>query len=217
MFELPGLTSTGDTAQDLETVRRYLVRLIPQLEMELADAKADRFGDAYRTRTNGMTSTKPSGEAADGAAALADHILDRQNPHKVTAAQLGISMDAVTARLTTEHATKVRMGGKYGIEMMTEEKTIRILGSEWTLGDALDTYTADLGEWEQAMALPWAANITLTWQSKGEQFTGAYGGWTKQLAGTVQIYRQHVDDENPDDETRLRLTITAWGGYGYGG
>lgn len=217
MFELPGLTATGDTARDLETVRRYLVRLIPQLEMELAEAKADRFSDAYNTRTAGMVATQSSGQAKDGAAALADHLLDRQNPHHVTAQQLGLSLDSVAARLSTEHATKLRLGGKQGLEVLIQQVSTSILGSAWTLGEAMDTVTIDLGAWEQAMAMPWSAQATLVWQSKGEQFLGALSGTTSRLIGSVQIFRPHVADEIPEEETRLILRMTAIGGYGYGG
>ena len=45
MLELPGITRTGDAEQDVDKILRYLARFVPQLQMELEDAKADRYGE----------------------------------------------------------------------------------------------------------------------------------------------------------------------------
>lgn len=217
MFELPGLNSTGDVARDLDTVRRYLVRLVPQLEMQLEEAKADRYGDAIAMRLNGMAEKKASGVAADGAAALADHILDKNNPHGVTLSQLGLSIDRITQRLTGENGTLIRIGGNRGAEIGTQTVRVTVLGENWDPGDALDTVDIDLGLWDQPFTALYQAVPALTRVTKGTAWLGQYTGWTRQHCGYVRVIRPHEEDEDPAEATVLDISMIGMGVYGYGG
>lgn len=95
MFNLPGMSSRGTAAEDVADLRRYLTMLIPQLEQELMNLSADNFASDYNEMLEGLQSAD---KLTDGKAdsrtttsqALAAHLQNTDNPHRVTRAQLGI-------------------------------------------------------------------------------------------------------------------------------
>ncbi len=109
MFELPGLSSAGSAEADAQALRAYLTRLIPQLESILYSLQSDGFADAYNRLHSGMETqpvTDAQGRAREGttaAQALAAHLMDTGNPHRVTAEQAGIEQ-AMQAHIAQYHA-----------------------------------------------------------------------------------------------------------------
>lgn len=226
MLDLPAMMTTGDAARDLDTIRRYLVRLIPQLEMELAECRADSYGDALARRQNGMAAQRASGEAVTGAEALADHILDRNNPHGVTLAQLGFTTEKLTNVLFTETGVRLRLGGKTGLEFVTQTFAVKALADSWTREKAAYYQDIDVGEWEEKPALP-VITIPLMTGSDAPCWLGQLTGSTRTQAGVIRVFCPAEQDVYDEDEGRwiyhdppgdINLTITALGlgVYGYG-
>ena len=97
MFNLPGLSSKGTAEQDVLDLRKYLTMLIPQLEQELSNLSSDNFASDYNEILEGLQSaaTIQNGSKADTTTttsqALAAHLQNTENPHKVTKEQLGIT------------------------------------------------------------------------------------------------------------------------------
>ena len=112
MLELPGLSSAGSAEADARALRAYLTRLIPQIESILYSLQSDGFADAYNRLRSGMQAesyTGAQGRAraeATAAQALAAHLMDQNNPHRVTAEQAGIE------QALREHVEKYHAGGE---------------------------------------------------------------------------------------------------------
>lgn len=139
MFNLPGLSSKGTAEQDVQDLRRYLTMLIPQLEQELSNLSTDNFASDYNEILEGLTSagTIKDGSKADTTTttsqALAAHLQDTKNPHKVTKEQLGITIP------TLEELGAVPIRGMSGYNLIAHETNDQSVAA----GDAI--LTVNLG------------------------------------------------------------------------
>lgn len=229
------MMATGDTARDLDTIRRYLVRLVPQLEMELSRAESDRFGEAYAQRVNGMAEAKKSGEAAGGAEALADHLLDRSNPHGVTLAQLGFNIDKIFSFRTGEHSMLLQLGGKQGIQLNWQTVRVTAGTGAWEAEASVWQQDVVLGDWEIPLDAMLGAWAQLMGSGLHTVWAGRLAGASKTSMGRVKLLtpREIPEEEEPDEEIpgsgtqtndeqqpvsmTIDLTVFGMGVYGYGG
>ena len=182
MLELPGLTNTGDNTRDIDSIRRYLARLIPQLEMELMSAQQDQYLDAY----NALSQELGTVNGSTTAGALAQHVLDRGNPHKVTLSQLGFSADDLAKVEILDKGIVLRIGGKRGLQINVQTEQIEIsewfhveqqgrsdpAAPYWTSTDPVAYADAALGGWEKEIPLPYWVGATLSAATDRDCWTG---------------------------------------------
>ena len=220
MLELSGLTSSGDLARDVDNIRRYLVRLIPQLEMELANAKTDNYLDAKGRIANGMASGKPE-DAQTTAQAIAAHMLDKGNPHGVTLAQLGFSFDRAAQVNFTDTGMVFRIGGEHGLQINTQKVTVPV--AEWTVNGGIAWAEVNLEEWERPTGvLSYAQAQILGAQNNASQrvddvWCGTIRSFTQEQCGLLRLFkRAETEDATDPAERRVTVGIMGVGVYGYG-
>lgn len=135
MFNLPGLSSRGTAAEDVADLRRYLTMLIPQLEQELMNLSADNFASDYNEIMEGLQSAETirDGGKADSrtttSRALAAHLQNTDNPHKVTRAQLGIEEQ------TAESLGVLPLHGMSGYNLICHETNEQAVASGGAIFD----------------------------------------------------------------------------------
>lgn len=122
MFDLPSIN--GKT--DAESIRRYLMRLVPQIENELYNLTTDNFSSAYNERLAGLTNgsvTDENGKAATNtttAEAIAAHMQSKNNPHGVTAEQAGLQYWTAKVGLTWTENEDGTIAQEIDVSGMTE-------------------------------------------------------------------------------------------------
>lgn len=220
MLELSGLTSSGDINRDVDNIRRYLVRLIPQLEMELANAKTDNYLDAKGRITNGMASGKAD-DAQTTAQAIAAHMLDKSNPHGVTLAQLGFSFDRAAQVNYTDTGMVFRIGGEHGAQINTQTVTVPV--TAWTVTGGIAWAEVNLDRWEQrAGVISFAQAQVLHAQSNSGQrmddvWCGAIRSYTRDDCGTLRLFKYaETQDATEQVDRTVTVGLMAVGVYGYG-
>ena len=179
MFEMPGLQSTGDVTKDLDSVRRWLARFVPQLEQILDNLGTDNFTSAYNERLEGLTTLTSAGQQKTTSAAMAEHLLDRNNPHQVTLNQLGYEPPRM--QVEEKNGTTILTVSGLMIEIMP----VDIEAGTATAEGNVFKRTASLGNWEQefealyiAMAVPYNGDIWLGTRSSADNIS----------AGDVTLY-----------------------------
>ena len=220
MLELTGLTSTGDPLRDIDNIRRYLVRLVPQLEMELENAKTDNYLDAKGRIANGMASKKAD-DAQTTAQAIAAHMLDKSNPHGVTLAQLGFSFDRAAQATFTDTGTVFKIGGEHGLQINTQKVTVPV--AEWTVNGGIAWAEVNLDRWEQragvisfvqAQALHAESN---SGQRKDDVWCGVIRSYTRDECGTLRLFKYaETQDATEQVDRTVTIGLMAVGVYGYG-
>lgn len=220
MLELSGLTSSGDLARDVDNIRRYLVRLVPKLEMELENAKTDNYLDAKGRIVNKMASGKAE-EAQTTAQAIAAHMLDKGNPHGVTLAQLGFSFDRAAQVNFTDTGMVFRIGGEHGLQINTQRVTVPV--TEWTVTGGIAWAEVDLDRWEQrAGVISFAQAQVLHAQSNSGQrmddvWCGAIRSYTRDDCGTLRLFKYaETQDATEQVDRTVTVGLMAVGVYGYG-
>ena len=218
MLELPGLTHTGDAAQDLESVRRYLSRLVPDLEMELANLKQDRYQEAM----NALTQNIGTADKNTTAGALAAHELRTDNPHKVTGQQLGLSLGKVCQGTVSRNAMTARIGEKRGIQISAQDMEITV--SAWQQHGGVAYADADLGTWAAQVPLLISVRTDLRGGLYQDYWAGCLRGTDRENIGILRIYREcdiqtgdYANNSGVIRETRvIPLTVIGTGVFGYG-
>lgn len=174
MLELPGLNSSGNVKTDLEQVRRYLGRLVPQLERALEDLGVDGLAEQMAIRTQGLEGA--NGQTTSGA--LAGHLLDKGNPHGVTLEQLGA--------VRTEEYERGWLVAVCGIGIQC--KWLPLEEAAGTAAGGLYTEDADLGDWGRPFTelyCDWcevrAADLENVW-------AGCSAGADEEDAGSVRVF-----------------------------
>lgn len=224
MLELPGLTSTGDVGKDLDNLKRYIARLVPALEIELIGAKQDDYASEYNAQKLGVGAS----DKQTTAGALVAHELRQDNPHHVTAGQLGLTLDKLVTIAFTASGLMARIGDKRGVQINIQDVSVTV--ESWTVNENLRYADMDLGEWEAKMPVLFAAYPALK-GSRAERNTWAgtlIGSGSEQI-GTLRIYRpggaavEQVDDEyvvvgetGQNETVTVQLTMIGMGVYGYG-
>lgn len=219
MLELPGLTSSGDLGKDLDTLKRYIARLVPALEMELINAGQDDYQEQLSAQTQGVGSAKKQSTAG----ALVAHELRYDNPHRVTAAQLGLTLDKIMTVTFTTSGLAVRIGEKRGIQINVQD--VEPVVNQWEHVEATDWADAALGSWEAEIPVLYAVIPALRAGNSKEFWLGVLSGSTGENIGTLRIHRGcGVDpEENPGtyiarhtEEHMIPMTVIGLGVFGYG-
>lgn len=219
MLELPGLTNTGDLRADVDTIRRYLARLIPQLEMELANAEQDDYAEAYNALSQGVGSANKMSTAG----ALAAHQLDYANPHRVTAAQLGLDLDKLVSITFVNAGAVFKVGAKRGIQVNIQ--TMRVTVDTWTQHGGVAYADVDLGQWDAVLPVPYYIHVLADGGVNRDYWAGPLTGTgDRKDIGTVRIYHEcgvdvregATNEGDYTDERIIPLTILGLGVFGYG-
>jgi len=234
MLELPGLIGGENTREDLEALRRYLGRLIPELEQQLINAQQDNYQEELNKRINQVTGVTNGTTAG----ALAEHVRDFNNPHRVTLSQLGFSMSKLISMIRTDHGAMIRIGEKKGLQINFQ--TVEVTIEEWMQdgGTAHTEQPINLGQWEMEMPELMAVQITVMSNSDQDVWAGAVKGATGKSIGSVMLFtdcsnREYTEtSEIGDEETEtvivnsgvitdqvrtVQLSVIGWGVFGYGG
>lgn len=214
MFELPGMTNSGDDKQDLDSIRRYLSRLVPQLEMELMSAREDSYQDELMRQRTGMGGSNPNGTAG----ALAEHVLRKDNPHGVTLAQLGFSLDKAVAVEFTQHGMTARIGDKHGVQL--EVQTVDANVQQWRLDSGTIVYAVmALGDWDRPFERIFGARAGISAANTNDVWLSGLTGSGSAAMGTVRLY--HTTDSTPDEHgvimlsRQLKINVIGVGVFGY--
>jgi len=220
LLELSGLTSSGDLARDVDNIRRYLVRLVPQLEMELENAKTDNYLDAKGRIANGMASGKAD-DAQTTAQAVAAHMLDKGNPHGVTLAQLGFSFDRAAQVNFTDTGMVFRIGGEHGLQINTQRVSVPV--NQWTVTGGIAWAEVNLDAWEQrAGVISFVQAQVLHAQSNSGQrmddvWCGVIRSYTRDECGTLRLFKYaETQDATEQVDRTVTIGLMAVGVYGYG-
>ena len=216
MLELPGLTSSGDIGKDLDSLRRYIARLVPAVEMELINAGQDNYQAELSAQKQGVGA--PNKDSTAGA--LVAHELRRDNPHRVTAGQLGLSLDKLVGITFLEEGAgiTVRIGEKRGVQINIQDTHAEI--REWTRSGGVAWAEADLGAWEEKIPILYAAVPVLRTGSTGDCWGGQLTGSGPEQIGTMRFYLSSAIDETESDTfaalRNIPMTVIGWGVFGYG-
>lgn len=225
MLEMPGLNNTGDVGMDLEKLRRYLTKLIPQLEMELVNAQQDGYQEAYNAMTKGVGAV----DSNTTAGALVKHELRKDNPHSVTAEQLGLTLGKLVQMTLTETGMVIRVGEKRGLQINVQEVQVSVNSWTWNGG----VYYADhveLGNWTEKIPLLYYTGVTLHGGNDRDFWPGPMNGATSESIGYIRMYHdgeapqetEIEDNENQYETTDtneardIRMTVIGLGVFGYG-
>ena len=220
MLELSGLTSSGDLARDVDNIRRYLVRLVPQLQMELENAKTDNYLDAKGRIVNKMASGKAY-DAQTTAQAVAAHLLDKGNPHGVTLAQLGFTFDRAAQATFTETGAVFKIGGEHGLQINTQRVSVPV--NQWTVTGGISWAEVNLDAWErpagvlsfvQAQILGALNNAS---QRVDDVWCGTIRSFTQEQCGILRLFkRAETEDATEQEDRTVTVVIMGVGVYGYG-
>ena len=214
MFELPGMTNSGDDKQDLDSIRRYLSRLVPQLEMELMTAREDSYQDELMRQRTGMGGSNPNGTAG----ALAEHVLRKDNPHGVTLAQLGFSLDKAVTVEFTQHGMTARIGDKHGVQLEVQKVDANV--QQWQVDSGNIVYAAmALGDWDRPFERIFGARAGISAANVNDVWLSGLTGGSGVRMGTVRLY--HATDSEPDAQGTimvsriLKVNVIGMGVFGY--
>ena len=219
MLELPGMTNTGDDKKDLDAIRRYLGRLVPQLEMELTEARQDGYQNAYNALSQGVGAA----DTGSTSGALAEHILARNNPHHVTLAQLGYSADKFITVTFLAAGLMVRLGEKKGLQIVCQDVTMTI--SEWTQhGGIAYADIESLGDWEYSFSTLYHENVMMQAGTDKDFWPGPMAGNDGESMGGIRIYHECGQDASGTgdgtgtftDDRNITMTVIGLGVFGYG-
>ena len=219
MLELPGMNNTGDVRKDLDAIRRYLTKVVPQIDMELMRAQQDDYTDAM----NALTQEIGTVDKNSTAGALASHELRKDNPHGVTLEQLGFSMGNFVRVKYTSESLVVMIGDKKGLKIVTQDavRTVR----EWTQVGGVSFAEVAVGDWEEKIPLLFYTGVSLRGGVPSDYWAGPLRGTTNETIGTLRIYHECSIETGEDadndktiiDESRnVSMTIIGVGVFGYG-
>lgn len=176
MFQYPGVRDRENLKENVAELRSWLARFLPELEQQLSNLGTDNFTTAYNERLEGVTQLSGAGTQKTTSEALAEHLLDRKNPHGVSLAQLGF------AYKRTYSGWVIRLG-----PLMLEAKTVSTSGTGAARGSVYSLDVA-MGEWDTAFGElydVWAqATSDVAMSIWGSNCWGA----DEESAGTVRIF-----------------------------
>lgn len=228
MLELPGIMTSGDAGQDVQKILRYLSKLVPQLEMELMNAQQDGYLEQYNAATQGIGAVNDKTTAG----ALVAHEQRTDNPHRVTAEQLGLTLGRLVKLTLTDGGLVARIGEKRGLQINIQDVTVTI--NAWG-GTGSIAYRSDvnLGEWAEKIPILYYTGITMRGGTNNDYWAGPVSGSDSENIGTMRIYHNkniepepEPDEENEsppevvvdptEDEREIRMTVIGMGVFGYG-
>ena len=182
MLELPGLIGGENTREDLEALRRYLGRLIPELEQQLINAQQDNYQEELNKRINQVTGVNNGTTAG----ALAEHVRDFSNPHRVTLAQLGFSLSKFLSLERAGNGAVIRIGEKRGLQINFQRVAVTI--TEWTQNGGTGRTEQALGNWAREIPELMAAMPVLQGEGQVDAWAGALKSATGKSMGTLEVF-----------------------------
>jgi hypothetical protein len=186
MFEYPKTQASENLKEDVQEIRRWLSRFVPELEQQLADISTDNFMTDYNERAEGLTQLTGAGAQKTTAGAVAEHLLDRNNPHGVTLSQLG-----ALRVVNTENGQVIHLCGL----MFQVKKLVISAGEAQAIGNVFYR-DVSLGDWDvpfSAIYTEWV-DVNSMDQTKdcwlGARRTGGVTG-----CGRVRLYSAEAAQE----------------------
>lgn len=186
MLDLPGLMSSGELKQDVEQVRRYLARLVPQLDQALSNLSTDNFTSDYNALVKGVTdeTSANAAEAKTTSEAIARHMRDYENPHHVTLEGLGYTPPHVLTFWETEHGWAAVIG--QGLTIQCKKISLEA-GTATGYGSC---YYRDvvLGDWDVPTEALYGVYISVTAPNLSKAgWCGTVSGASETSAGTARM------------------------------
>lgn len=180
MFQNPGLREQENLKDEVREIRRWLNRFVPELEQQLDNLGADNFTTAYNERLEGITTLSGAGKSKTTSEAVAEHLLDYNNPHRVSLHQLGLALPAFSE---TDNGWALTFGGILLqcriVEVTQHTGTARgnVYASDIALGDWDIEFSELMGTWVQAEA----ETAAIVWP-------GVMWGAGRISAGSTRLY-----------------------------
>lgn len=178
MFDYPG-SMPDNVKEGVDELRRWITKFIPELEQQLSNLGADNFSSAYNERLEGLTALSGAGKQKTTSEALAEHLLDRTNPHRVTLSQLGY----VAPQLKVEEENGSLILTMCG--MMIQLKPIVLEAGTGTAAGQVYRREISAGDWEREFGALYAVIPVLT---GGGAWLGRLLGYDEQSAGSLVLY-----------------------------
>lgn len=184
MFESPGTQMGDDLKRDVQDVKRWLARFVPELEQQLDNISTDNFTSAYNERVEGLRTLSGAPGSKTTADAVAEHLLDYNNPHRVNLSQLGYEVPQAVYT-ETDHGGNIRLGG---LMLQWLDVSIAAGTGDLVYGNVYGR-NVSLGNWDVEFGTLYG-----TWlQQRGSDGSGGWFGsnWgaSKLSAGTVKNMR----------------------------
>ena len=179
MFEYPGSRMGDDLYNDVKDIKSWLNRFVPELEQQLANLGVDNFTSAYNERVEGLTTLSGAPGSKTTAEAVAEHLLDYHNPHKVTLGQLGYAAPEVQAEEKNGSLIITLCG------LMIQVKPVTIESGTATAEGNVFKRTVSAGDWEQEFGTLWTA---VAFIMSGDMWLGSRTDADETSAGTLTIY-----------------------------
>jgi len=179
MLEMPGRKDSGNLKNDFDNLVRWAQRLVPQLEQQMANLGVDNFTTAYNERLEGLTTLTGAVGSKTTAEAVAEHLLDYKNPHKVTLAQLGYQVPQAQVE-EKSGSLLITLGG-----LMIQIKPVEIEAGTATAEGNVFKRTESAGDWEQEFSALYCAMAVI---NTGDMWLGSSTDQDETSAGTLTIY-----------------------------
>ena len=179
MFEYPGSRMGDDLYNDVKDIKAWLNRFVPELEQQLYNLGTDNFTSAYNERVEGLTTLSGAPGSKTTAEAVAEHLLDYNNPHKVTLGQLGYQEPEVQAASGQGSTILVLCG------LMIQIKTVEIDEATAEAEGNVFKQSLDTGDWEAEFLEFYGATAVI---NTGDLWLGGIADASTTSAGTLTIY-----------------------------
>ena len=179
MFQYPGLQQKENLKDEVQELRRWLARFVPELEQQLDNLGADNFTTAYNERLEGVTTLSGAGKQKTTSEALAEHLLDTNNPHKTSLFQLGFSWPVYTE---TTNGWSLVFGG-----IMLQAKTVQLDQHSGTAQNNIYRSDVTIGDWDTEFDTLFSSWAQVHAEGARTQWTGTIWGADKTSAGTVRL------------------------------
>lgn len=178
MFNYPG-SMPDNVKEGVDELRRWITKFIPELEQQLSNLSADNFSSAYNERLEGLTALSGAGQQKTTSEALAEHLLDRSNPHRVTLSQLGY----VAPQLNVEEENGSLILTLCGL--MIQLKPIVLEAGTGTAVGQVYRREVSAGDWEREFSALYCAFPILT---AGGAWLGRLSNTDEQHAGSLVVF-----------------------------
>jgi hypothetical protein len=176
MFQYPG-SGQDNVKEDVRRLRQWLNQFLPELEHQLSNLGTDNFSTAYNERMEGVTTLTGAGKQKTTSEALAEHLLDYNNPHRVTLAQLGLNL-----RLT-DHGWVIMLGG-----LLIQAKTVTLEAGNGTAHGSIYRRQMSLGDWDIKFSELLGTWISWSEDAENSIWGGTSWGAYEESAGETRIY-----------------------------
>ena len=187
MFEYPGSRMSDDLYNDVKDIKAWLNRFVPELEQQMANLGTDNFTTAYNERLEGLTTLTGAAGSKTTADAVAEHLLDYNNPHRVSLSQLGYIAPELKVE-TKNDSTILTLCG-----LMIQLKPVSFESATASATGNIYYRSVSGGDWEKEFGELYTAFFVV--DSGSRHWPVRLTSKSKTSAGTLIMYCSREDDE----------------------